>query len=323
MEMVKITAAMVNELRQKTGAGMMDCKKALVEAEGDFDKAIEILRKKGQKIAEKRADRDSSEGAVIAKVNDSNTKGAIASLNCETDFVAKNDDYVAMAHKMAEIALGTSSKEEFMAADFDGMTVEEKLTEQTGVIGEKIEIGAYKTLEAPYVGSYIHGNKIAALVGLSAEVDNVDVLAKDLAMQIASMGATTLSYKDFDADFIASETEARIAVIEKDNIELGRLGKTLKNVPKYISRAQLTDEVLAQAEADIKAELIAEGKPEQILDRIVPGKLERFIADNTTLDQEQCLLDQNFIKDEKQSVAEYVKSYGDVEVVNFERVSLS
>ncbi|AVI52325.1 elongation factor Ts [Pukyongia salina] len=321
--MVKITAAMVNELRQKTGAGMMDCKKALVEAEGDFDKAIEILRKKGQKIAEKRADRDSSEGAVIAKVNDSNTKGAIVSLNCETDFVAKNDDYVAMAHKMAEIALGTSSKEEFMAADFDGMTVEEKLTEQTGVIGEKIEIGAYKTLEAPYVGSYIHGNKIAALVGLSAEVDNVDVLAKDLAMQIASMGATTLSYKDFDADFIASETEARIAVIEKDNIELGRLGKTLKNVPKYISRAQLTDEVLAQAEADIKAELIAEGKPEQILDRIVPGKLERFIADNTTLDQEQCLLDQNFIKDEKQSVAEYVKSYGDVEVVNFERVSLS
>ena len=323
MEMVKITAAMVNELRQKTGAGMMDCKKALVEAEGDFDKAIEILRKKGQKIAEKRADRDSSEGAVIAKVNDSNTKGAIVSLNCETDFVAKNDDYVAMAHKMAEIALGTSSKEEFMAADFDGMTVEEKLTEQTGVIGEKIEIGAYKTLEAPYVGSYIHGNKIAALVGLSAEVDNVDVLAKDLAMQIASMGATTLSYKDFDADFIASETEARIAVIEKENIELGRLGKTLKNVPKYISRAQLTDEVLAQAEADIKAELIAEGKPEQILDRIVPGKLERFIADNTTLDQEQCLLDQNFIKDEKQSVAEYVKSYGDVEVVNFERVSLS
>ena len=323
MEMVKITAAMVSELRQKTGAGMMDCKKALVEAEGDFDKAIEILRKKGQKVAEKRADRDSSEGAVIAKVNDSKTKGAIVSLNCETDFVAKNDDYVAMAHQMAEIALGTSSKEEFMAANFEGISVEDKLTEQTGVIGEKIEIGAYKTMEAPFVGSYIHGNKIAAIVGLSAAVDNADVLAKDLAMQIASMGATTLSFKDFDPEFIASETEARIAVIEKDNIELGRLGKTLKNVPKYISRAQLTDEVLAQAEADIKAELLAEGKPEQILDRIVPGKLERFISDNTTLDQEQCLLDQKFIKDEKLTVAEYVKSFGDVEVVSFERASLS
>ncbi|MBT8262151.1 MAG: elongation factor Ts [Bacteroidia bacterium] len=321
--MVKITAAMVSELRKKTGAGMMDCKKALVEAEGDFDKAIEILRKKGQKIAEKRADRDSSEGAVIAKINDSKTKGAIVSLNCETDFVSKNDDYVAMAHKMAEIALGTSSKEEFMAADFDGMTIDEKLTEQTGVIGEKIEIGAYKTLEAPFLGSYIHGNKIAAIVGLSANVENADVLAKDLAMQVASMGATTLSYKDFDADYIAAETEARIAVIEKDNIELGRLGKTLKNVPQYISRAQLTDEVLSKAEADIKAALIAEGKPEQILDRIVPGKLERFISDNTTLDQEQCLLDQNFIKDEKLSVAEYVKTYGDVEVVSFERVSLT
>jgi len=321
--MVKITAAMVSELRKKTGAGMMDCKKALVEAEGDFDKAIEILRKKGQKIAEKRADRDSSEGAVIAKINDSKTKGAIVSLNCETDFVSKNDDYVAMAHRMAEIALGTSSKEEFMAADYDGMTIEEKLTEQTGVIGEKIEIGAYKTLEAPFLGSYIHGNKIAALVGLSANVENADVLAKDLAMQVASMGATTLSYRDFDADYIASETEARIAAIEKDNIELGRLGKTLKNVPQYISRAQLTDEVLVKAEADIKAELLAEGKPEQILDRIVPGKLERFISDNTTLDQEQCLLDQNFIKDEKLSVADYVKTYGDVEVVSFERVSLA
>ena len=320
--MANITAAEVNKLRKATGAGMMDCKKALVEAEGDFDKAIEILRKKGQKIAEKRADRDSSEGAVIAKVNDAKTKGVIVSLNCETDFVAKNTDYVALAHKMAEVALNTSSKEEFLAADFGGMTVDEKLLEQTGVIGEKIEIGAYKTLEAPFVGSYIHGNKIAALVGLSANIEGAEALAKDISMQVASMGATTLSYKDFDASFIASETEARIAVIEKDNIELGRLGKTLKNVPKYISRAQLTDEVLAQAEEDAKAELKAEGKPEQIWDRILPGKLERFISDNTTLDQEQCLLDQNFIKDEKKSVAEYVKSIGDVEVVSFERVSL-
>lgn len=302
---------------------MMDCKKALVEAEGDFDKAIEILRKKGQKIAEKRADRDSSEGAVIAKVNDTFTKGVIISLNCETDFVAKNDSYVAMAHKMAEIALNTATKEEFLAAKFDNMTVEQKLLEQTGVIGEKIEIGDYKTLEAPFVGSYIHGNKIAALVGLSAKVDNAEELGKDVSMQVASMGATTLSYKDFDPAFIASETEARIAVIEKDNIELGRLGKTLKNVPKYISRAQLTPEVLAQAEADAKAELKAEGKPEQIWDRILPGKMERFISDNTTLDQEKCLLDQNFIKDEKQSVAAYVKSYGDVSVVSFERVSLA
>ncbi|NNM24249.1 MAG: elongation factor Ts [Flavobacteriaceae bacterium] len=321
---VKVTAAEVNNLRKKTGAGMMDCKKALVEAEGDFDKAIEILRKKGQKIAEKRADRDSSEGAVIAKVNDANNKGVIVSLNCETDFVAKNDTYVALARQMADVALGTNSMDEFLAAEFeDGMTVQEKLTEQTGVIGEKIEIGGFKTLEAPFVGSYIHGNKIAALVGLSNEIDGAEEVAKFVSMQVASMGASTLSYKDFDPAYIASETEARIAVIEKDNIELGRLGKTLKNVPQFISRAQLTDDVIAKAKADIEAQLQAEGKPEQIWDKIVPGKLERFISDNTTLDQEQALLDQNFIMDEKMTVGDYIASKGDVSVTGFERISLA
>ena len=321
--MVKITAAEVNKLRQATGAGMMDCKKALVEAEGDFDNAISILRKKGQKIAEKRADRDSSEGAVIAKVNSEGTKGVIVSLNCETDFVSKNDSYVAMAQRMAEIALNTSSRDAFMAADFDGMTVADKLIEQTGVIGEKIEIGGFEILEAPFVGSYIHGNKIGALTGLSLASDSASEVGKSVSMQVASMGATTLSYKDFSPEFVASETEARIAVIEKDNIELGRLGKTLKNVPEFISRSQLTPEVLAKAEDSLKAELKAEGKPEQIWDRILPGKLARFIADNTTMDHEKALLDQNFIMDESKTVAEYVASKGDASVVGFKRVSLA
>ena len=321
--MAKITAAEVNKLRQSSGAGMMDCKNALVEAEGDFDKAVSILRKKGQKIAEKRADRDSSEGAVVAKINDTNTRGVVISLNCETDFVSKNDTYVALANKMGDVALGTATLEEFLKADFEGMTVAEKLIEQTGVIGEKIEIGGFKTLEAPFVGSYVHGNKIGALVGLSAAVDGAAELAKSVSMQVASMGASTLSYKDFDPAFVASETEARIAVIEKDNIELGRLGKTLKNVPEYISMAQLTEEVLAKAEADIKEQLKSEGKPEKIWDKIVPGKLERYIADNTTLDHEQCLLDQRFIMDDSMSVAEFVATKGDVSVVSFVRVSLT
>ncbi|MBS9460852.1 elongation factor Ts [Flagellimonas sp. 389] len=320
--MAKITAAEVNKLRKATGAGMMDCKNALVEAEGDFDKAIEILRKKGQKIAAKRADRDSSEGAAIAKVNADKTVGVAIVLGCETDFVGKNENFIALANELAEKALDYATKEEFLASDFGGMTVTDKLIEQTGVIGEKLGITAFEKLEAPYVGSYVHINKIAALVGLSAAVDTADVLAKDLSMQVASMGATTLSYKDFDADFVAAETEARIAVIEKDNIELGRLGKTLKNVPQYISRAQLTDEVLAKAEEDAKAQLKAEGKPEQIWDKILPGKMERFISDNTTLDQEQCLLDQNFIKDEKINVAKYVESHGDVSVTGFKRATV-
>ena len=297
--MSEIKAADVAKLRKQTGAGMMDCKKALVEASGDFDAAIEVLRKKGQKVAANRADRDATEGVAITKINADNTTGVAIVLACETDFVAKNDSFKELASQFVDIALNHKDINSFMAADFDGMSVEEKLVEQTGVIGEKLAISAFERVEANYVGSYTHGVKIAVLVGLNNAVDSADVLAKDLAMQVASMGATTLSYKDFDSDFVASETEARIAAIEKDNIELGRLGKTLKNVPQFISMAQLTDEVLASAKSEIEAQLKAEGKPEHIFDKIVPEKMDRFISDNTTLDQEQCLLDQNFIKDEK------------------------
>ena len=319
---VKVTAAEVNKLRQATGAGMMDCKKALVEAEGDFDKAIEVLRKKGQKVAEKRADRDSSEGAAVAKINADETAGVAIVLGCETDFVGKNETFVALANDLAELALNYDSKEAFLEADFGGMSVADKLTEQTGVIGEKLDITAFEKLEAPFVGAYVHINKIAALVGLSAKVDKADVLVKDVAMQVASMGATTLSYKDFDPAFVASETEARIAEIKKDNEELERLGKTLKNVPQYISMSQITPEVLAEAEEAAKAELKAEGKPEQIWDRILPGKMDRFLSDNTTLDKEKALLDQKFIKDDKQNVAEYVATYGDVDITSFKRVTV-
>ena len=320
--MGEIKAADVATLRRQTGAGMMDCKNALVEANGDFDSAIDVLRKKGQKVAAKRADREASEGVATTKINKDNTAGVAIVLACETDFVAKNDSFKDLTSQFAEIALNHKDKESFMNADFGGMTVAEKLIEQTGVIGEKIEISAFERVKADYVGSYIHGVKIAVLVGLTTVVDNAETLSKDIAMQVASMSATTLSYKDFDTDFVANETQARIAVIEKENEELGRLGKTLKNVPKYISRAQLTDQVIADAKAEIEAQLKAEGKPEQIWDKIVPGKIDRFISDNTTLDQEMCLLDQDFIKDEKQSVAAYIKTYGDVEVSSFKRVSL-
>ncbi|MBE7653132.1 elongation factor Ts [Tenacibaculum finnmarkense genomovar finnmarkense] len=319
---VKISAADVKKLRETTGAGMMDCKNALVEAEGNFDKSIDILRKKGQKIAAKRADRDSTEGVAITKISDDNTYGVAIVLACETDFVSKNDSFKDLAAEFVAIAFDTKSKEEFLAADFGGVTVAEKLIEQTGVIGEKIDITSFERLEAPFVGSYTHIGKIAAMVGLSAPADNAAVLAKDLAMQAASMGAISLSYKGFDPAYVEAETEARIAVIAKDNIELGRLGKTLKNVPQYVSRLQLTDAALAQAEEVAKEQLKSEGKPEKIWDKILPGKMERFISDNTTLDQEQCLLDQKFIKDEKKTVAEYVSSFGDVEVKNFVRVTL-
>ena len=320
--MADIKAADVAKLRKQTGAGMMDCKVALVEANGDFDAAIDVLRKKGQKVADKRANRDASEGVAITRINSDSTAGIAIVLACETDFVAKNDSFKDLAGQFADIALNYTDKDSFMLADFGGMTVAHKLIEQTGVIGEKLDISSFERVEANYVGSYTHGIKIAVLVGLNNLVDNTDVLAKDLAMQVASMGATTLSYKDFNDEFVANETEARIAVIEKENIELGRLGKALKNIPKYISMSQLTDEVMSEAKSEIEDQLKSEGKPEQIWDKIVPGKMDRFISDNTTLDQEQCLLDQNFIKDESQSVADYISSYGDINVSSFKRVYL-
>lgn len=254
--MVKITASEVNKLRKSTGAGMMDCKNALVEAEGDFDKAIEILRKKGQKVAAKRADRDSSEGAAIARVNDANTEGVIVSLNCETDFVAKNDTFVSLAQKLAEIALDHTSKEDLLAADFDGITVQEKLIEQTGVIGEKIEIGDFRRLSAPFVGSYIHaGNKIATLVGLSAEVDGASEVAKDVAMQAAAMNPVALDESEVDQETIDKEIEiAKDQLREEgkpeamlDNIAKGKLNRFFKD-NTLVNQAFIKDGKISVAE---------------------------------------------------------------------------
>ena len=271
---MKITASEVNKLRQATGAGMMDCKKSLVEAEGDFEKAVENLRKKGQKVAANRADRDSSEGAVLAKVNEDNTAGVIVSINCETDFVAKNESYLSLAKDLTDIAMGHETLESFLAADFKGMSVADKLTEQTGIVGEKIEIGDFKTLKAPYVGFYIHaGNKIATLVGLSAKIDSSAEVSKNVAMQAAAMNPIALNESGVDASVIEKEIE-----IAKDQLR-------------------------------------QEGKPEEMLDNIAKGKIKRFFKDNT-------LINQDFIKDSKVSVGNYVKSAGDIEVTGFARISL-
>ena len=227
--MSKISAADVNKLRKATGAGMMDCKKALVEAEGDFDSAVEILRKKGQKVAANRADRDSSEGAVIARVNDEATVGVIVSVNCETDFVAKNESYVSLANQLADVALGHDSLDSFLAADFNGMSVADKLTEQTGVIGEKIEIGGFERLEGAFVGSYIHaGNKIATLTSLSAGVDGAADAAKNVAMQAAAMNPIALNEEGVDAATVEKEIE-----IAKDQLrQEGKPEAMLDNIAK-------------------------------------------------------------------------------------------
>ena len=236
--MSKISAADVNKLRKSTGAGMMDCKKALVEAEGDFDSAVEILRKKGQKVAANRADRDSSEGAVIARVNDKATVGVIVSVNCETDFVAKNESYVSLANQLADVALDYDSLDSFLAADFSGMSVADKLTEQTGIIGEKIEIGGFERLEGAFVGSYIHaGNKIATLSSLSAGVGGAAEAAKNVAMQAAAMNPIALNEDGVDAAIVEKEIEiARDQLRQEgkpeamlDNIAKGKLKRFFKD----------------------------------------------------------------------------------------------
>ncbi|WP_312394605.1 translation elongation factor Ts [Chryseobacterium sp.] len=268
-------AADVAKLRNQTGAGMMDCKKALVEAEGDFEKAVDILRKKGQKVAANRADRESTEGAVIARVNEDNTLGTIISLNCETDFVAKNEAFIELAYELAEMAIFAATKEELLATDFHGLTVAEKLIEQTGVIGEKIEIGAFERIEGPFLGAYIHaGNKIAAITALSAKVEGSDEAAKAVSMQAAAMNPIAL-----DETAVSQETIDKELEIERHK-------------------------------------LVEEGKPANIIDNILKGKMQRFYKDNT-------LVHQDFIKDSSISVADYVKSVNaDLKVTGFIRIGL-
>ena len=273
--MSNITAADVNKLRKSTGAGIMDCKKALVEANGDFDLAIENLRKKGQKVAAKRADRESREGAVIAKVNSDSKSGVIISLNCETDFVAKNESFISLATQIAELALSLNSKEDLLDSKIQSMSVHEKLIEQTGVIGEKLEIGSFEKIDSEFVGSYIHaGNKIATIVGLSANFDQAHEVAKNICMQVAAMNPVALN-----EDGVSKE------IIDKE-IEIA------------------------------KEQLRSEGKPEAMLDNIAKGKLKKYFKDNT-------LINQAFIKDNKISVNDYIKSVNsDCSITNFKRVSL-
>jgi len=275
MATAQISAAEVFKLRKQTGAGMMDCKKALAEADGDFDTAIDILRKQGQKLANKRADRDASEGYAYGIT--SNGKGYITVLNCETDFVSKNESFSALTQKFAQIGIDNNltKLEDLLAAKFDDkITVADKVIEQTGVIGEKLELSTYQVIEGEMVYAYNHpGNQIVALVALNKEVS--EEVAKNVAMQIAAMNPVSLSKEDCSSEIIEKELE-----IAKD--------------------------LLRQ-----------EGKPEEMIDKIAVGKLNKFFKDNT-------LLNQDFIKDNKKSVQDYLtEQEKGLTVTAFKRFSMS
>ncbi len=275
--MAEIKAADVAKLRQMTGAGMMDCKQALTETNGDFELAIDILRKKGQKIASKRADREATEGVVIAKTNKDNTFSVLLVLNCETDFVAKNDDFVRKAHLFADAAIENKARnlDELKQITIEGHTVESEVTNMTGVIGEKIDLSVYHCLESPQVISYIHpGNRLATIVSFNKTVADIQVI-KDVAMQVAAMSPVAV-----DKDRVPQ------AVIDKE-LEIGR------------------------------AQAIEEGKPEAIVDKIALGKLSKFFKEST-------LVSQDFIRDHKITVADYLaQNDKELKVLDFTRFTLN
>jgi len=274
---MSITAADVNKLRKQTGAGMMDCKNALTEANGDFELAIENLRKKGQKIAAKRSDRDAAEGLVLAKATDDGKRAVLIVVNCETDFVAKNEEFGKFANTILDAAItnNPASMDELKALSFTGsdLNIGDKITEEIGKIGEKLDLSAYEMVSAENVTAYNHpGNKLASIVGFNAVV-SADT-AKDVAMQVAAMAPVAVTSDAIPADLIEKERE---------------IGKELA---------------------------IQEGKPAEMADKIAEGRVKKWFKEAT-------LLHQPFIKDNKMSIDQYLKSQNnDLTVTEFKRIQL-
>ena len=244
--MSQITASDVNKLRQETGAGMMDCKNALVEAEGDFVKATDLLRKQGQKIAAKRGGREANEGYIIAKTNEDGTMGIVLTLNCETDFVARTGDFQGYANTIADTALsnGVDSIDSLKLAQANGSTVQEGITEMSGKIGEKIELAQYEIIKSELVVAYNHpGNRLATIIGLSKSGDGVAEAGKNVSMQIAAMDPVAIDEEGVDQTIVDRE------------IEIG------------------------------KEQARESGKPEEMLEKIALGKLGKFFKENTLLNQ--------------------------------------
>ncbi|MBO7277146.1 MAG: elongation factor Ts [Bacteroidales bacterium] len=273
--MANITAAAVNELRKRTGVGMMDCKKALVECDGDMDKAIDYLREKGQKLAAKRADRDASEGAVLATVNADKTFAAVIMMNCETDFVAKNEDFVAFTREVLQTAVDAKAKslEEVMALTINGLSVETMIVEQVAKIGEKITLSHYLPIEAAATYAYIHpGNRMASVVGLSKT--GYDEEGKEMSMQVIAGRPVALNKESVPADVIEREME--------------------------VYRGQVREE----------------GKPENMVEKIAEGKLNKFFKESTLLSQE-------YTREAKVSVEEHLRKIDkDLTITAFQRAEL-
>lgn len=312
MAEVSISAQLVKQLREMTDAPMMDCKKALVETGGNIDKAVDFLREKGLSKASKKADRVASEGVINIKIASDFSKASLLEINSETDFVAKNDSFINLAAKTADVIFEKEidTAKDFASVTIDNMPFNEFFQHNIAKIGENIVLRRFETLkgnEQTVINGYVHTNKrvgvmIALRFGKAMSREKAIVLAKNLAMHAAAMKPTSISYKDFDNDFIEKEKIALIAELDKENEELRRLKKPLHRIPRFVSQKEITTEILKHEEDRLKEELKEQKKPEAIWDRIIPGQLERFIADNTILDQRLTLLGQFYILDDKKRV---------------------
>ena len=327
--MANITASDVNKLRQLTGVGMMDCKKALVECDGDFDKAIEFLRQKGQKMAAKRADRDANEGCVLAKTN--GNIGAVIMISCETDFVATNEGFVAFTKSILDNALanGLKTKDEVMAMTIDGRAVADLITDQIGKIGEKIELAHYDIVEAPAVYSYIHpGNRMASVVGLSNA--GFDEVGHNIAMQVVAMRPVALDEASVPQEVKDSELKVAIEKTKEEQVQkaveaaLKKAGINPAHVDSddhinsNMAKGWITEEQANQAR-EIKEKVAAEkmaSLDEKMINNIANGRMKKFYQENTLMNQE-------YIMESKVSVKDFIaRTNKDLKVTGFKRLEL-
>ncbi|MBK1972636.1 elongation factor Ts [Campylobacter sp. TTU-622] len=336
--MAEISAQMVKELRESTGAGMMDCKNALKESNGDFDKAVQILREKGLGKAAKKADRLAAEGLISVKVSDDFKTATLSEINSETDFVAKNDQFIILTKETTEhIQINDlKNNEELKNSKINGVSFEDYLRTQIATIGENLVVRRFETIKANdqkgIVNGYIHTNgRVGVIIAANCENEAVAQKSKDflkqLCMHIAAMKPSYLSYEELDMEFIENEYKALVAELEKENEERRRLkdpNKPEHKIPKFASRKQLNETILKQVEEDIKAELKAQNKPEKIWANIIPGKINSFIAENSQLDSKLTLMGQFYVMDDKKTIEQVIAQKeqefgGKIQIVKFVR----
>ncbi|MFK2823083.1 translation elongation factor Ts [Arcobacter sp. YIC-80] len=326
--MAGATPKLIKELREKSGAGMLDCKKALNECDGNIEEAQTWLREQGLAKAAKKSGNVAAEGLVTIIVNDDKTKATMTEVNSQTDFVAKNEQFIALTNQITTHAQenNLNDAEALAASNIEGQDFTTFLNEKIAVIGENLVARKVVNVEGPVVNGYVHLGKVGVVLAAKcddAAKEKTAELLKRVAMHAASMKPTVISYSDLSAEFIESENKAIIADIEKENEELVRLGKPLKNIPQFVSKQQLTDEAIEAAKNEMKEELIAQGKPEKIIDNIVAGKINRWIEDNSQLDKTHALLSQTYVMDDSMTVEEAIKAVdASIEIVEYVRFEL-